>query len=244
MSPEMSGQPDLARRCIAELLGIFLFVFVGAGSAVAAQFLFSIYDPRASLLVAALANGLGLAIGISATMGISGGNLNPAVTIGLLAGKKAKPMDVIPYIVSQLVGAIIAGLLLVAVLPLDTGKTVDWGAPTLPTGNAISVAQGALFELIMTFFLVLAVYGTVVDKRAPKIGGFGVGLTLLVSVLVAGPFTGAALNPARAIGPEIASVVTGVALPSYWYIYWIGPLIGAALAGLVYNRILEEKNTA
>jgi MIP family channel proteins len=240
MSPEVSGQPDLARRCSAELLGTFLFVFVGAGSAVAIQSQFSPYDPQASLLVSALANGLGLAIGISATMGISGGHLNPAVTIGLLIGKKTKVSDVVPYWIAQLVGAIIAGLLLVSVLPSDAGNAVSWGAPTL-AANVTSVAQGTLFELVMTFFLVLAVYGTIVDKRAPKIAGFGVGLTVLADVLVGGPFTGAAMNPARAMGPMIAGLVTGVSFPSYWYIYWIGPLIGAALAGLVYSQVIEDK---
>jgi MIP family channel proteins len=237
----LSNEPDLARRYVAELLGTFLFVFVGAGSAVATQYLFTAYDASGSLLVAAVANGLGLAIGISITMGISGGHLNPAVTIGLLIGKKAKAKDVIPYWVAQLVGAIIAGLLLVSVLPSDTGKAVSWGAPVLAT-NVISVAQGTVFELAMTFFLVMAVYGTIVDKRAPKIAGFGVGLTVLADVLVGGPFTGAAMNPARAMGPMIAGLVTGVSFPSYWYIYWVGPIIGAALAGLVYSRVLEDKS--
>jgi MIP family channel proteins len=238
----LSNEPDLVRRFTAELLGTFLFVFVGAGSAVATQYLFSYYDASGSLLVAALANGIGLAIGISVTMNISGGHLNPAVTIGLLLGKKAKAKDVIPYWVAQLVGAIIAGLLLISVLPSDVGKAVSWGAPVLAT-NAISVAQGTVFELVMTFLLVTAVYGTIVDKRAPKIAGFGVGLIVLADVLVGGPFTGAAMNPARAMGPMIAGLVTGVAFPSYWYIYWVGPLIGAILAGLVYSRVLEDKRT-
>jgi MIP family channel proteins len=242
----MSSEPGLARRCTAELLGTFMFVFVGAGSAVAAQYLFSsntitgfVTDPRAGLLVGALANGIGLAVAISATMAISGGHLNPAVTIGLLIGKKVNGKDVIPYIVSQLVGAIIAVLLLITVLPSNPGKAVGWGAPYL---NIISVAQGTVFELVMTFFLVLGVYGTAVDKRGPKIGGFGIGLIVLVDVLVGGPFTGAAMNPARAMGPMIAGLVTGVSFPSYWYIYWIGPLIGAALAGLVYSQVLENKS--
>ena len=95
----------------------------------------------------------------------------------------------------------------------------------------------------MTFLLVTAVYGTIVDKRAPKIAGFGVGLIVLADVLVGGPFTGAAMNPARAMGPMIAGLVTGVSFPSYWYIYWVGPLIGAILAGLLYSRVLEDKSS-
>src|SRR6266571_3483640 len=228
----MSNEPDLARRYTAELLGTFIFVFVGAGSAVATQYV-GVFDPGSALLVAALANGLGLAIGISITMGISGGALNPAVTIGLLLGKKIPAKDVIPYIIAELVGATIAGLLLMAVSPSSVGPLVLWGAPSL---SGITVAQGTLFELVMTFLLVMAVYGTIVDKRAPKIGGFGVGLIVVADVLTGGPFTGAAMNPARAMGPMIASL----SFPTYWYIYWIGPLIGAALAGLIYNRVLEK----
>lgn len=231
----MSNQSEIARRYAAELVGTFLFVFVGAGSAVAAQFLQLTLDPGASLLVAAFANGLGLAIGISATMGISGGHLNPAVTIGLLLGGKIRGKEVIPYIIAQLVGATVAGLLLISVLPNDSGTAAHWGAPSL---NVISVAQATTFELVMTFLLVLAVYGTIVDKRAPKIGGFGVGLIVLCDVLVGGPFTGAAMNPARAMGPMIASLT----FPSYWYIYWIGPVLGSALASVIYTRLLENRN--
>jgi MIP family channel proteins len=225
----------LARKYVAELLGTFLFVFVGAGSAVASQYLLlGTLDPGASLLIGAFANGLGLAIGVSATMGISGGHLNPAVTIGLWLGKKTPAKDVIPYIVAQLVGATVAGLVLMSVLPSATGSAVHWGAPSL---NTITVAQGTVFELVMAFLLVLAIYGTAVDKRAPKIGGFGIGLMVLADVLVGGPFTGAAMNPARAMGPMIASLT----FPSYWYIYWIGPVIGSILASLIYSRFVESK---
>ena len=229
----MSDEADLGRRVTAEILGTFLFVFVGAGSAIAALSV-GAFEPGSSLLIAAFANGLGLAVAISATMGVSGGALNPAVTIGLFVGKKARKKDVIPYMIAQLIGATVAGLLLMAVSPPNVGPNVHWGAPSL---SVITVGQGILFELVMTFLLVLTVYGTILDKRAPKIGGFGVGLIVLTDVLVGGPFTGAAMNPARAMGPMIASL----SFPSYWYIYWIGPVLGAALAGLVYTRIIESK---
>jgi MIP family channel proteins len=230
----LSDNPGLARKCVAEVLGTFLFVFVGAGSAVASQYL-GITDPGSALLVAAFANGLGLAIGISVTMGVSGGALNPAVTIGLLLGRKMSARDVLPYIVAEFIGATLAGVLLMASSPSSAGAAAHWGAPAL--SSAISVVQGTLFELVMTFLLVLAVYGTIVDPRAPKIAGFGVGLVVVADVLVGGPFTGAAMNPARAMGPMIASL----SFPSYWYIYWIGPIIGAAIAGLVYSRIIENR---
>jgi len=93
-------------------------------------------------------------------------------------------------------------------------------------------------ELVLTFFLILAVYGTIVDRRAPKIAGFGVGLVVVADVLTGGPFTGAAMNPARATGPMLASLT----FPSYWYAYWIGPVIGGVLAGLVYSQFVENRD--
>lgn len=229
----MSETPRLGKRFVAELVGTFVFVFVGAGSALATKSL-GITDPGSALLIAALANGIGLGTAISITLAISGGALNPAVTFGLLVGGKLPARDVIPYIVAELVGATIAGGLLVAVAPSSLGSAVHYGSPTL--GANISALHGMLFELVMTFFLVLAVYGTIVDSRAPKIAGFGVGLVVLADVLAGGPFTGAAMNPARAMGPMIA----GLFFPSYWYIYWVGPLLGGILAGLVYHYVLEK----
>ncbi|MCL4517941.1 MAG: aquaporin [Thaumarchaeota archaeon] len=229
----MSETPRLGKRFVAELVGTFVFVFVGAGSALATKSL-GITDPGSALLIAALANGIGLGTAISITLAISGGALNPAVTVGLLVGGKLPARDVIPYIVAELVGATIAGGVLVAVAPSSLGSAVHYGSPTL--GANISALQGMLFELVMTFFLVLAVYGTIVDSRAPKIAGFGVGLAVLTDVLAGGPFTGAAMNPARAMGPMIA----GLFFPSYWYVYWVGPLLGGILAGLVYHYVLEK----
>ena len=229
----MSDAPKLTRKLIAELVGTFIFVFVGAGSAIASQYL-GITEPGSALLIAALANGIGLAIGISATLAVSGGVLNPAVAIGLLVGGKLHARDVIPYIVAELVGATIAAGLLAVVAPSSIASAVHLGAPTLSSG--ISSLQGMLFELVMTFLLVFTVYGTIVDSRAPKIAGLGVGLIVIADVLAGGAFTGAAMNPARAMGPMIA----GLFFPSYWYIYWVGPIIGAILAGLVYHYALEK----
>ncbi len=230
----MSSNPGLAKKLAAELLGTFVFVFVGAGSAVATQSL-GIADPPSSLLIAAFANGLGLAMAVTATMAISGGSLNPAVTVGLLVGRKIAARDVLPYILAELTGATLAGMALVASLPSTLGTAVHWGAPSL--SSSVTLAQGTLLELFMTFVLMFAILGTAVDPRAPKIGGLGIGLAVLADVLLGGPFTGAAMNPARAMGPMIA----GLSIPSYWYIYWLGPLAGAILAALVYRYAVENK---
>ncbi|MDV3293114.1 MAG: aquaporin [Nitrososphaerales archaeon] len=230
----MSSNPGLAKKLAAELLGTFVFVLVGAGSAVGVQSL-GATDPSSALLVAALANGLGLAMAVTATMAVSGGSLNPAVTIALLAVRKISATEAVPYILAELAGATLAGLALVVSLPSSVGGLVHWGAPSL--ANSLTITQGTLLELLMTFVLMFAILGTAVDPRAPKIGGLGIGLAVLADVLLGGPLTGAAMNPARAMGPMIA----GGFLPSYWYIYWLGPVAGAILAAFAYRYCLEKK---
>jgi len=172
---------------------------------------------------------------VSATMGTSGGVLNPAVALGLLVGGKLRSRDVVPYAVAELAGATFAGGALVLVFPSSLGNPVHWGAPTLSAG--ISALQGIGIEALLTFVLVIAVFGTAVDGRAPHIGGLGIGLAVLADVLVGGTLTGAAMNPARAYGPMIA----GAFFPSYWYVYLAGPVLGAIAAGLVYRYAFETK---
>ncbi len=224
----------LQGRVLAELVGTFVFVLIGAGSALGTQSL-GVSDPASGLIIAAVANGLGLAMAVSATMGVSGGVLNPAVALGLVAGKKLKASDSVLYILAELAGAVAAGSALVLLFPSALGAPVHWGSPSL--SPALTVAQGVGVEALLTFVLVIAVYGTAVDARAPHIGGLGIGLAVVADVLVAGPLTGAAMNPARAAGPMLA----GWFIPDYWYIYWVGPVIGAVIAGLVYRFGLESK---
>jgi len=226
---------EVGRRTAAEVVGTFMFVIVGAGASVGAG---ALLNPNSAslLLLSACANGLGLAMAVSATMGVSGGVLNPAVAIGLWVGKKIATRDLIPYVLAELVGAIGAGLALVALFPSAWGTSVEWGSPTL--SGVLSVGQGIGIEALLTFVLVMAVYGTAVDSRSPHIGGLGIGLAVLVAVLAGGNLTGAALNPARAYGPMIAAGF----YPGYWYIYLAGPLIGAVIAGLVYRYLVESKN--
>lgn len=229
----MSGIPTLQKKLAAELVGTFVFVLVGAGSALGAE---SLPNPNSGtlILVGALANGLGLAMAISATMGISGGVLNPAATIGLWVGGKLRAADIFPYVVVQLAGATAGASALVLVFPASLGVPVVWGAPTLSV--FLNTWQGTAIEALLTFVLLMAIFGTAVDSRAPKIGGLGIGLAVLVDVLVGGNLTGAAMNPARAFGPMIA----GGFYPAYWYIYLVGPVLGAVLAGLVYRYALKS----
>jgi len=224
---------DWLRLLVAEAVGTFFLVFPGAG----APILDKVTGGSVGLLGIAIANGLGLAIGITATMNISGGHLNPAVTIALWAARKIKADLAILYIVAQLVGALIAALLLKAIFPVVAAAATHLGAPAIST--QIGAGQGMLLELVMTFLLVMAVFLTAVDDRAPKVGGFGVGVIVMVDVLMGGPLTGAAMNPARALGPALVSGF----LTNQW-VWWVGPILGGLLAAALYTGVLANRTPA
>lgn len=229
----MPSAPSLSEKFRAELLGTFVFVLVGAGSALGSVSLAGA-NSGSLILVAALANGLGLAVAVTATLKISGGSLNPAVSIALWTVRKLKTREMVAYIVAEIVGAFLAGAALIAAFPSDLGTAANWGAPAL--NSAVSSWQGIAIEALMTFVLMFVIYGTAVDARAPQVGGFAIGLAVLVDVLVAGNLTGAAMNPARAYGPMMA----GLSFPGYWYIYTIGPVVGAVLAAFAYRYFIES----
>jgi aquaporin Z len=218
------------RPVFAEFLGTALFVFIGAGSVVANAMTAGGVTP----LGIALAHGVGMAILISALMGISGGHLNPAVSLGVFVAGRIDGRTLGRYVLAQLVGGV-AGAALVKLLFAATAvRAVTAGAPQLSLN--IGFGQGIAIEAAFTFFLVSAVFGTAVSSEAPKIGGFGIGLAIFVSALVVGGLTGAALNPARALGPALVA----------WSfhsqaVYWIGPLAGGALAGWVWRVLLLPK---
>jgi MIP family channel proteins len=221
------SEAGIGQKAAVEAVGTFILTFIGAGSIIATQ--------GNTLIVIALAHGIALAIAVSAAMNISGGHINPAVTIAMLTTRRISVQHAVIYIVSQLAGAITAGYLLFGVFPTNLGNNVHWGAPTV---NGISIVQAIFFEAIMTFILLYAVFGTAVDPRAPKIGGFGIGLAIGIDIMAGGPFTGAAMNPARAIGPMIASLYF-----TNWYVYWIGPILGGVIAALLYQYIVLKNQT-
>lgn len=204
---------------IAEALGTFMLTFIGAGAIIGGQ----------PLLAIAVAHGLALSIAVSATMNVSGGHINPAVTIVMLVTGRIKIGSAIGYIVSQLIGAAIAGFLL---LGIAKGAGIDFGNLGTPAlGENVSVGTGILVEIALTFLLLFAIFGTAVDPRAPKIGGFGIGLTVAADILMGGPITGAAMNPARWFGTALAGGTLGVNT----VVYIVGPIVGALLAGLIYH---------
>jgi MIP family channel proteins len=232
----MSAQTS--KQSVAEFIGTFALIFIGIGAIANGSAI--------GLLGIALAHGLTIAVMVSATGGISGGHLNPAVTFGLLVGRKIDLQKAAAYWGAQLAGAtvaaILAGNLLVADGRLFAGfggsahNIIVNGTPALGKGVSTGAAIG--IEAVTTFFLVFVVYGTAVDARAPKIGGLAIGLTVALDILFAGPYTGGAMNVARWFGPALAAVNFKDAV-----VYIVGPLLGGGLAGLAYGRylIVESK---
>jgi aquaporin Z len=221
---------SLLRRCTAEAVGTFALVFIGAGSIMSGFFPKSDFG----VLGVALAHGLILGTMITATMRISGGHLNPAVTLGLLVARRTDIRTAIAYILTQVAAAILAAAILKELYPPAVLRATSLGTPHLAA--SISLTQGIVVEAIMAFFLVSAVFGTCVHPEAPRVGGFGIGLTLAADILMGGGLTGAAVNPARAFGPAL---VAGDMVAQM--VYWIGPILGGVLAGLLWEHVLLPK---
>ena len=227
----MAAKPTLFQRSLVEAVGTFFLVFIGAGAVIAAQYAGL---GGSGLIVVAFANGIALALAVTFAMNISGGHINPAISIAMALTKRIKALDAAVYIAAQLIGGIIAGLLLVAIYPQSAGIAVHYGSPVL--GQSISVLQGIALEAVMTFILAFTVFGTIVDGRATRIAGFGPGLAVFIDVLAGGALTGAAMNPVRAMGPMIAA-----GFFSNWYVYWIGPVAGAIIAAILYAAIAQKR---
>lgn len=222
----MSSQ---TRRAVAELLGTFGLVFFGAGAVITSG------AGGYGLLGVALVHAIVLSVMVSATMSISGGHLNPAVTLALLTARRIDARNAGIYIVAQLIGATLAAFALKGLLPGPMVRATMAGAPHIAGNLTLPVAMA--MEGLLTFFLVSAVFGTCVNPEAPKIGGFGIGLTLFFDIMIGGTFTGAAMNPARAFGPALVS--------GSWTahaVYWIGPIVGGILAALLWDKVILAKS--
>ncbi|GMU34644.1 MAG: aquaporin [Planctomycetia bacterium] len=232
-------------KFVAEAVGTFMLCFIGAGAMCLA--VHQEFAPGVGLLGIAVAHGIALSVAVSATMYISGGHVNPAVTVAMLVTGRISLSDAIGYIIAQLIGATIAGALVLAVFKgLTVGDQQVVLAASLGTpiyANPVTTGQAILIEACLTFLLLVAVFGTVIDPRTPKIGGFGIGLIVCADILVGGPLTGASMNPARTFGPGIVAAMSGN-LDVFWpqqLVYWIGPIVGAVVAALIYDGFLKQK---
>ena len=207
------------KKYIAEFIGTFALVFAGAGAVVV--------DAQTKALGTvgiAFVFGFIVAAMIYTLGHISGAHINPAVTIGFWLGKKFDKKDVLPYIISQILGAIFASLLILFVL----GGDAFVGATLPKDGNFM---QSFYLEIILTFFLIFVIVGSTSSKY-PQFAGLAIGLTVGLDALVGGPISGASMNPARSFGPALVSGNF-----SYHWVYWASPILGAALAVFAYNAI-------
>jgi len=217
-----------ARALLAEAAGTFWFFFIGAGAIIA--------DANGSgggLGAIAAAHGITLAVAVSAFGPLSGAHFNPATTLGLaIAGRH--PWSRVPtYWIAQLVGGVAAGFALRYVFEFAIAAVDKTHLGTPALAGTVTPAVGIVIEALLTLFLVWAVYGTAVSPLAPPIAGFGIGLTVMTDILLGGPLTGAAMNPARWFGTAVPA-----GFFDNWYVYWIGPLLGAAVAGLLIRYVL------
>ena len=225
-----------AQRGLAELLGTFWLVFGGCGSAV-----FAAAFPQVGIGLAGVSLAFGLTVLTMAySIGhISGCHLNPAVTVGLWAGGRFPAKDIPLYIVAQVAGAILAAVLLYLIATgnadyslANNGLAANGYAEHSPGGY--SLVSGLLIEVVLTFFFLLIIMG-VTDTRAPA--GFApiaIGLALTLIHLISIPITNTSVNPARSTGPAL--IVGGWALSQLW-LFWVAPIVGAVLGGLVYKAL-------
>jgi aquaporin Z len=222
------------QKLVAEFIGTFALVFFGAGAICADQFLHG--SGGIGILGIALAYGLALGLMVTAFNHISGGHFNPAVTIGFWVTRRMSTFDVILYWLAQLAGAVAAAFALKYLVPEDAWRAVALGTPDL--ARDFTRLPGMILEAVLTFFLVLSVFATAVDEKGAfnKIAGFAIGLTFTMGILVGYPFTGAAMNPARAFGPAVAANHW-----ANWGVYWVGPLFGGFLAGWLYDTLYLRK---
>jgi MIP family channel proteins len=208
------------RSWSAELVGTFVFVTIVSGSV--------ILSPLISTVGVALAHALGLAAMVTCFAAISGGHFNPVVTLSAWVGGKIRTPDALGYVGAQILGALASGLVLRIMYTELQWRSTNLGSPRL----SVSDGRGLFVEAVLTFFLVLVIWGTGIDERGSRVGGLPIGFTLGAAILTAGPLTGAGLNPARYLGPAAVAGELGD-----WWVYFLGPAIGAVAAALVYQGI-------
>jgi len=220
---------------VAEFIGTFALVFVGAAS--------GMYN--VGLLGVALAHGLTLAVFAYAYGHVSGTHINPAVTLGLAANGTIKWGEAVVYWVAQFAGAILAAFLLRTFVNL-----IDANAFSAAATNGVLTADHSYYalgvEALLTFFLVNTILHTAVDGKAGPFAGWAIGATLTIAILAGGPLTGASLNPARSFGPALFTSAIVPEFPDYrnpvfYLIYFMGPFIGSILAVFLYQMFKFER---
>ena len=228
------------RAYLAEAISTFALVFFGPLSVILAAAVFGDGLSTEAIIMISLGHGGAIALMVYAFGHVSGAHINPAVTIPMMITKRIGVVDGIGYIIFQIIGAIVATGALVALFP-DIGKEVFWGAhggPSELLNN--NLMSGLIVEMILTFFLVTVIFMTAVHKKAPKsVYGAAIGGMIFLLHLVGVPLTGASMNPARSLSPTLFSGDTG--LWEVQWLYWVGPIVGGIIAGLIMNYIYVNK---
>src|SRR6202158_1052072 len=231
----------IAPKLLAEFIGTFAFVFIGAGTAAVVGDGVGL----SGVVAIAFAHGLAIMAFAFAYGSVSGGHMNPAVTVGVLAAGAMGVGEAIGYIVSQLIGGIAGALLLRTVLG---GTATGLGMPALAHGLALGATTvtitpeaGFMIEALLAFFLVTVVLGTAVAGRAGNLAPLAIGMTLTFNILMGGALTGAPFNPARALGPMVATGIFSDA-----WLYLTAPVVGAIVAALLHTGLtrLAQEGTA
>lgn len=226
----------IGQRLISEAVGTFTLIFIGAGSIIASDLVglqtgtFGAGVGGAGLLMIALAHGLAIGVMVSAVGHVSGGHFNPAITLAVWVTRRIGSGAAAAYIVTQLAAASLGALALRLLIPGVLWGPSNIGAPAVTQG--IQDWQAIAIEAVLTFLLVWVVFATAIDPAGSfgKIAGLAIGLTIAMDIMMGGPFTGAAMNPARSFGPAIVSgELTGM------WVYFLGPIIGGTIAALLYD---------
>ncbi|CAN6249452.1 unnamed protein product [Urochloa humidicola] len=221
--------PAASRAAVAEFVATAIFVFAAEGSVYGLWKMYKDTGTPGGLVAVAMAHALALAVAVAVASNTSGGHVNPAVTFGVLVGRRISFGRAVIYWAAQLLGAVAAALLV-------SGGTRPVG---LGLGEGIHERHALLLEAAMTFGLMYAVYATALDHHRSRAGGtiapLAIGFILGANILAGGPFDGAAMNPARAFGPALV----GWSWRHHW-VYWVGPMIGAGLAGALYEFVMVE----
>jgi glycerol uptake facilitator protein len=232
--------PALGRRLVAELLGTAMLVLFGAGSVVAALRMGSGRIDYAGLGMVAIAFAVVIAVVIFAFGTTSGAHINPAVTLALTARGRFPAAEAGPYILAQVVGAVVGALLIVAAVG---DQAVDLGLGGTALAPGISGGRGIVAEALGTYLLVTAVFALAVDRRAPAgWAGLGIGLAVACAILLTGPITGGSFNPARTFGPLVVLTAWGGA--TNWgelWVYVAGPILGGLLAAYSYDVVARPR---
>ncbi|MDA0265034.1 MAG: MIP family channel protein [Chloroflexi bacterium] len=233
MRRKMVQSSETWRECTAEFIATLFFVFLGAGTVVATGLLGDGTMTTNRLIAIALAHGLAITLLVSATASVSGGHINPVVTLAALVTRKITPTKGVLYLGSQITGGIGGAALIAAVVP-EAGQGA-LGSHRLGVG--VTVWSGLLAEAALTFVLIFVVFATAMDPKGPKLIAPGaIGLAVLVDHLLGVPLTGASMNPARSFGPALMSWTWD----AHW-IYWIGPIAGGLSAAIIYHLVFVPR---